>query len=389
MGVFAGKASVAREVDKCFVGVSNLAREVDKIFVGDANGKAQLLWSGFTPMFVGATHKRLYTSVDGKVWTCSDVPWDSSYIGSSTAASACIGMTYGLGKYWLANGKYLCSSEDGITWTIVKTTVNETPYKTYGFRKVFYVNGQIVAHEQPEWAASQRPHILHITSDGVNWSTAEFNEKFLHIKDMYYGSYKGSNVYFWLCTTGTSLELYTSQTLAGARTEILSCTGVSYQSNGADYSQMVITEDGYLYLTTGDSSSSSIRRINLADGSGSGSVINNGSAYIFHSLYALETDAVTYRYGKDFYHLNSDASNVGYYTIGGAFANYQYNLHPPHNEDGLVAFPAYFSSSSIGCGGAYKPKSSTAFTIVSQIGTASAGDDFVVAYGTDGGGWSY
>ena len=385
MAIYDVESSKTAKLKKAYVvGANQTTEKLKKAYVVNAEQKLEKLWSSAVSLFVGANHKKLYTSVDGKEWDCSDVPWDASYIGTSTQNGCTIGMTYGLGKFWLANGKYLCSSEDGTNWTIVKTTSVENPYKSYGFLKVFFVNGSVVAHEY-KGGLSDFSHVLHITTDGTNWSTIEFKAKFSYIKDMLYGNYKGENVYFWLCTdfsNGYYSYIYTSPTLDGTLTKI--ATGFSAVSSGTDlnFAQMVIVQER-LYTFKKFTDDKTAMYIDLQ----TGAVYNNGyiigySTYYMMMLCALDSIVMAHQDYK-FKYVDVNGGGSGSYSIDTSL-DHVYNLHPPHNEEGLISFVVGNGRTAWAY---YKAKNSSSFTKVS-VGTSEIGDDFVAAYSTDGGGWS-
>lgn len=362
------------------VDVDQKTEKLKKAYVVGADKKLVKLWSSFTPRFVSASRTRLFHSVDGKTWEAQEIPWDTSYLGTSTQPWPTMGMTYGLGKYWLAHGKYLCSSEDGVTWNIVKTTSVSNPYRYSGFCKVFFLNNEIVAYEKTNSAPYT---VLHITSDGKNWSTIEFIDG-VSIRDMCYGNHMGKNVYFWLINESYNVKVYISETLNGTRTNIITEFG-GCQDSEKYYTQMIIANDGKLYLQ-GKGSDYWVRKYDLS--TGELKFANLGySSFPYIMLGSTDLEVFAYQYNK-FKYEKFGADDVGSYETGLYYAaSGACNLHPPHNEDGLISFVIQ-SSSADGVDASYKPRGASAFTKVTNVAEYIANDEFVATYATDGGGWS-
>ena len=391
MALYDVENSKTAKLKKAYVvGANQTTEKLKKAYVVNAEKKLEKLWSGFTPMFVSATRTRLFHSEDGKKWEVQDIPWDTTY-NSSSSKQPTMGITYGLGKYWLAHGKYLCSSEDGITWTIDKISDSPSPYKSFGFHNAFFVNNQIVVYERVNVTSFNTTYTLHVTSDGVNWSTIDLGQpSFSLIKDMVYGTYKGNNVYFWMCMEGERGTLYTSATLDGPRTLI---TTRYSGGSGSDcyYAQMVIPNANKNILVGLDKNSSGSYtnfQLDLTTGYYTMGVLNYNSSYPHMLLCATNSELLAYQYSSGFRYKKLDGSASGNYSTGTQYVSSgQYVMHPPHNESGLVSFVMDNSSKECVCA-IYKADGASAFTKVTNVADLESDNLFVSAYSTDGGGWS-
>lgn len=400
-GMYLGVDSKARKVKKMYIGVDGKARKVKKIFVGDANGKARLCWSGFTPMFVGTTKKELITSVDGVSWSVSPAPWDTSDWYSSYGDNQNIGMTYGLGYYWIACGKYLLRSEDAVNWTVVKTSHLFSSFQHLGFMRVFFVNGKIVAYEAFSNLSSvpteyNGKRIFHVTEDGVNWTSfndsprysANSSKCMRYISDLVYGTYEGEKVYLWLeygegansSSSGYASRIYKSTSLTTDGWTLVS-DNVSYSTESSSYThgQMAL-KDGTIYVT--GRYGSMLRLVRM--GTISNYMTDSSNIdYRYQGLASTEDEVLVYRYTKGFQKIDYIGAAT-YYSADLGYNDRLRYMHPPYNEEGMIAFPI---ASSKTVNAWYKRKGATAFTKVSSIGTVENQANTVAVYGIDGGGF--
>lgn len=389
-GMYLGVDSKARKVKKMYLGVDGKARKIKKVYIGDADGKARLCWSGFTPMFVGMTPNYLLTSTDGKNWNGSELPFSMSLSQNFYM----LGMTYGLGRYWTANGRYLAYSDDGLSWTIVKTNSSYL----YAFKKIFFVNGEIIAYERESMTA--KDWTLHISSDGKNWRTVHM-QRLTHpynsggyytLRQLLYGTFRGEKVYLWLVTgdfpTHISYsgerygaKIFKSATLEGDWEEVVVAAQSIPSSNSSDVYgiQMLLKGEKLYYISkSGTGTNNYIKTLKDASygtwSSYGGSEVNKSM------LTCSDFEEMCYEYGRGF----QTASYTKYYTcsLGDNFQDY---LQPVYNEEGLVAFP-HLSGGQIY--GWYKSKDATAFTKTAKVDVpGSYGNTSIVAvYGVDGGG---
>lgn len=368
------------------VGKEQTTEKLKKAYVVNKEQKLEKLWSGFTPLFIGITPNHLFTSQDGKDWSMSELPFSMS-VSNNTFK---IGLTYGLGKYWAAIGKNLSCSEDGITWTVVKTSSHY-----YAFKNVFFVNGEIVVYEKE--TTSDLRWTMHITSDGKNWRTV-YMQRLTHpynsggyftLCELLYGTFNGEKVYLWLVAgdfpTHISYsgerwgsKIFKSTTLEGEWEELFVASQYVSSSNSSNVtaSQMVLS-GGCLYYTDIYSTSHYIE------------YTSNGSSFAYmpawsggettkSMLTCSNFETIYYDYEKGFRAKNYDKI----YTCSLGENTSQKFLQPPYNEEGMIAFP-YLSGGVVY--GWYKAKDATAFTKTAKVGNGGL-VTIVAAYGVDGGG---
>lgn len=343
------------------------------------NGKTVKLWSSFTPRFIGANHNQLFKSVNGVTWEAVDVPWDKSYKTYWNSGELSIGMTYGLEKYWIANSRYLCSSEDGNTWTIEKIQKNSKSDCYRGISKVFYVNGQICAYDS-------YTQTLYMTSDGKNWTTRVFSAQPHFLKELIYGQV-GSETpqYYWLFVQESdtnNYRLYKSSTLTGTLTQM-----TSYDK---DYSKTfagtIGISDGWLFYTGWDNTDEEWD-LNANTNSSGSFWTQEHNTYPFilgKSRYGMT--AYTFNYSIYEYDTKNNLESHNYTDYNFTTNPVYYNLHPPYSPEGTIAFPINLNGNNCAL---YKRASDSAFTKVTGVGTCIQNlDPYVAVYGMDGGGYS-
>ena len=362
------------------VNADKKTEKLKKCYVVDDDKKLVKLWSAFTPRFIGANHNQIFKSVDGVAWEAVDVPWDASYKAYYNTAELSIGMTYGLGKYWIANSKYLCSSDDGDTWTIEKIHDNVNTSTYHGYNKVFFVNGQICAYD----SYSQT---LHITSDGKTWSTRSFSGYPRYLKELLYGEVGGTAYYFWLFVVDSDTnnrKIYRSTSITGELTAIL-----GYDTSYSRVKELTMGIcNGKLFATDYDTSDSEYDLM-YGGASGLGVVHHEHHTYpfVFGTTGKGTLMAFTFAYSIYSVEVSDDGGvDVQKSTDMGLTTNsIYYNLHPPYNPEGTVAFP--LNKNGTNCA-FYKRSGDSAFTIISGVGTVTNyKDPYVAVYGVDGGGF--
>lgn len=381
MGIYDVEGSkVTAKLKKSYlVNADKKTEKLKKCYVVGSDKKLVKLWSGFTPRFIGANHNQIFKSVDGVTWEATDVPWGNSYKSYYKGGEISIGMTYGLGKYWIANSKYLCSSEDGDTWTVEKIHNNVNTSTDHGYNKVFFVNGHICAYDSYS-------RTLHITSDGKTWTTRSCSSYPWYLKELLYGEVDGTAYYFWLFVVNSDTNnrrIYRSTSLTGELTAIC-----SYDTSYSRVKELTMGIcDGRLFATDYDTSDS---EYDLCFGKGS----SIGSAYEHHTYpFVFGTTgkgtlmAFTFNYSiyavkvSDSGSIDVQKSSSSNFTTNAIY----YNLHPPYSPEGTVAFPLNFNGTN---GAIYKRASDSAYTKVTGVGTPTNGlDPYVAVYGVDGGGY--